>query len=135
HLASFGFGPLAIAEIQHEGDTLVALFVEIGRADQHRHTATVLAEVLLLERLRPSGRLHLFNGASSAFAPFRRRQVRPEHTTGDEIFTVIAHHAEKRVVGLDYPTFELPKVDADDVGVDQTSDLAFSLFEIAVQMS
>ena len=66
-------------------------------------------------------------------APFRRRQVRPADATRDEIFTVVSHHLEERVIGLDDPIFAIEDEDADDVGVDQTPDLRFPLFEIAVQ--
>ena len=34
-------------------------------------------------------------------APFRRRQVRPAQAACDEILTVVSHHAEKRVIGLE----------------------------------
>src|SRR6266851_6881763 len=48
---------------------------------------------------------------------------------------VVSHHTEKRVVGLENPTFEVPEEDPDDVGVDQTPDLGFASLEIAVQTS
>jgi hypothetical protein len=108
------------------------LFVERGRADQHGHPTAVLAEVFLLRRWQAPGCLQPFDGPRIEIAPFRRGQVRPAHATGDEILTVVAHHAKKGVIGLDDPTFEFPEVDADDVGVDQTSDLGLALFEIAV---
>ncbi len=127
--------PLALGQIQHEGHALVSLFVARGRAEQHRHTAPILAQQLLLVRLQAPGHLQLLNVPCAAVAPFRRRQVRPAHATGDEILTVVPHHAEKRVIGLDNPTVELPEVDPDDVGVDQTPDLGFPLFDIAVQTS
>ena len=44
-LARFGFRPLALGQIQHEGDTVVAAFLEHRHADQHRHAAAVLADV------------------------------------------------------------------------------------------
>jgi hypothetical protein len=45
-LEGFGFRALALGQIQHEGDALVALFVERSRPDQHWHTTAVLTEVL-----------------------------------------------------------------------------------------
>ena len=68
-----------------------------------------------------------------SLAPFRRRQVRPAHATRDEILTIVSHHAEKRVIGLDDLPFEIPDEDPDDVGVDQAPDLRFAFCEIAVQ--
>src|SRR5262245_43169997 len=48
-------GAFPLAQIEDERDALVALFVECRRADQHGHTAAVLAQVLLLEGLRRAG--------------------------------------------------------------------------------
>ena len=84
----------------------ISAFVERRRADQHRHTAAVLAEVLLLKWFASPGHLYLFNGPRVAVAPFRRRQIRPAHATGDEILAIVSHHVEKRVVGLNDATFQ-----------------------------
>ena len=57
HLAQRLFGPLALGQIEYETDALVPLFVERGRADQRRHAAAVLTEILPLVRLDRSGHL------------------------------------------------------------------------------
>src|SRR5258706_457561 len=72
-LSRAGFRPLALGQIQQEGDALVALFVERGRADQYRHAAAVLAEVLLLEGLDGPSHSYLCPGTRGAVTPFRRR--------------------------------------------------------------
>ena len=132
-LACFCFRPLALGQIEHEGDTLVPAFFEGRRAEQHGHTAAVLPEVLLLERLQAPALLVLFHQPRVAVAPFRRRQICPAYATGDEILAVVSHHTEKRVIGLENLTFEIPNEDPDDVGVDQAPDLRFAFCEIAVQ--
>ena len=53
--------------------------------------------------------------------------------TRDEIFTAVSHHVEKRFIGLDNLTFEIPDKDSDNVGVDQAPNLRFAFFEIAVK--
>ena len=65
--------------------------------------------------------------------PFRRRQVRPAQAARDEILTIVPHHAEKRIIGLDDLPFGLPEEDPDDVGVNQSPDLGFAFHDIAVQ--
>ena len=50
-----------------------------------------------------------------------------------EVLTVVAHDTQKRVIGLENPTFEIPNHDADDVCVDEAPDLRFAFGEIAVQ--
>src|SRR5258706_12128180 len=50
----------------------VLQLVERGRADQHRHTVTVLAKVLLLEGLDSPSHSYLCPGARGAVTPFRR---------------------------------------------------------------
>ena len=42
---------LALGQVEHECDALVAAFFEGCHADQHGHAAAVLAEELLFERL------------------------------------------------------------------------------------
>ena len=103
------------------------------RADQHGNTAAVFPEVLLLERLRfpvifssaphRSSRSRHSGGVSSV------QRTRPD----DEILAVVSHHAQKRVIGLNDPTFEIPDENPDDVGVDQAPDLRFAFCEIAVK--
>jgi hypothetical protein len=65
--------------------------------------------------------------------PFRRRQVRPAQPTGNEILTILPHHAKKRVVGLEDLSFGFPDEDPDDIGVNQSPDLGFAFHDIAVE--
>ena len=46
---------------------------------------------------------------------------------------VVSQHTQKRVIGFEKPTFEVPDDDPDDVGVDQAPNLCFALCKIAVQ--
>src|SRR4051812_8363067 len=66
-------------------------------------------------------------------APFRRRQVRPTQPPRDEILTIMSHHAEKRVVGLEDLPSGFPDENPDDVSIDQSPDLCFAFYAIAVQ--
>src|SRR5262249_42173448 len=75
-----------------------------------------------------------FSGPCEAVAPVRWLQVPQAYATRNEIRTVVSHHAEKRVIGLDNPLSELPGEDPDDVGVNQAPDLRFAFCEMAVQM-
>src|SRR5882757_2873235 len=87
-VACLGFRLLALAQIQHEGHAFAPSLVEHGRADQHRHTAAVLAETLPFVRLHSSRRLYLFDGPGTAFLPFLRRQIGPAHASGGKLLTV-----------------------------------------------
>src|SRR6516165_1007528 len=49
------FRPLALRQIEHEGDALVAAFFEHRDADEHGNAAAIFAKILLLERLKASG--------------------------------------------------------------------------------
>ena len=80
-----------------------------------------------------SGRLQLCYGPFVPVLPFCRRQIPPAHATREEIFTAVLHHVEKRFIGLNNLTFEVPDEDPDNVGVDQAPDLGFALFEIPVK--
>ena len=132
-LACVRFRPLAFGQIEHEGDGLPRFLADRGTADQHGHAAAVFAEVFLLTRLDGSGGHHVYHTLRGVVAPFRRRQVRPAHATGDDIFTIVLDDAKKCVVGLENPPLHIPDEDADDVGVDQPSDLRFTLFDLSLQ--
>src|SRR4029453_11787655 len=113
------FRAFALRQVEHESDTLIPAFLEGCRADQHGNTAAVFPEVLLLKRLQTPGHLQLGHASFIAVTPFGWRQLRPTYATRDEILTVVADHAEKCVVRLDDPAFEIPDEDADDVGSNQ----------------
>ena len=126
--------PLALGQVEHEGDTLVRIFFEGCNTDQHGHAAAVLPEELLFERLQAAGHLQLRHQLLFVTGePFRRRQIRPADGCRDEILAVVSHHTKKRVIGLENPTLEIPNEDPDDVGIHQASDPSFAFGEIPVQ--
>jgi len=131
--ASFCLRALALSQIKHEGNTVVLLFVERGRADQHRHATAVLAHVLLFIRLDRPGRVHSLQGADGACAPFRRRQVGQSQVARGDILSVVSHHLEECVVGLDDFTLPTRDENPNDVSVDQTLDFRLALRHVTVQ--
>ena len=70
-LARLGFRPLALGQIEHEGDA-GAVF-EARRADQNGHTAAVLPEIFLFVRRKDSGRLQFGHRPRIDVAPLGRR--------------------------------------------------------------
>src|SRR6266403_1372276 len=127
------FGALALGQVAHESDTLVSFFAERSQTDQHGHASPIFPKVLLLEWLDCPDPLQLCISPRVVLAPFRRRQVRSVQAARDKILSIVSPHAEKRVICLKNATFEIPDDDPDDVGVDQTPNLCFVLFELAVQ--
>ncbi len=127
------FSQLAFADIQHKGQALLLTRFEGGQTDNHRQPTAVLADVLLFEWLGPAGvdRRCQCNIAVSAHR--RRGHVTPMDIARKQLITGVTDHAQERVVGLDDFPFHAPDDDADDVGVDQPTDLRFSLGEVAVQ--
>ena len=76
---------------------------------------------------------NLGEGLFGAIPPFRRRQLHPVDTAGQEICAIIPDDAKVGVVGLDYPSVALHDADPDNVCVNQPADLGFASFKIAVQ--
>src|SRR5215813_8187693 len=68
-----------------------------------------------------------------ALAPFWRGQPGPAHAARNQVLTVIPYDTEKCVIGLKYSTFDVANEDSDDVGVDQTPNLSFAIFEVAIK--
>ena len=81
---------------------------------------------------RTPGPFVLFDPLCVALAPVPRGQIVPVDATRCEVITVVSDDPEKRVIGLENPTVEVPDEDADDVGVDQAPNLRFAIFEIAI---
>jgi hypothetical protein len=79
------------------------------------------------------GRAQLSHGAFVLLAPLGRRQIGPAQATRNDILAVVLQHAQKRFVGGDDGASEVPNADAQNVGVDQASDLAFAICEIATK--
>src|SRR5580658_1410688 len=128
------FGTLALRKVEHECYTLVPRLFEPGSANEHSHAAAVFSEQLLLERLHASDRPQLRQALSHVeVKPFGRSQVHPLYPTRGEIFTVVAHDAEKCVIRLKKSTVELRDENPDNVGVHQPPDLRFALLESTIQ--
>src|SRR3989442_4519776 len=127
------FRPLLFTQIENERDALPAAFFEQRAPNKHGHAAAIFPEILLLVWLKRPSSLQFYHGAFVALAPFGRRQIGPTHSTRNEIFTAVLHHAQKRFVGFDDRTFEVPDEDPQNVGVDQTPNLPFAICEIAIK--
>src|SRR4029453_1304601 len=125
-------GVLLFAQVEDERDALASTFKQRS-SKQHGHAAAILPEQLLLVWLNSPGSLQFSHGPFVALAPFGRRQIRPAHATRDEIFTTVLQHAQKRFVGPDDRTFEIPHEDPQNVGIDQPPNLPFPVREIAIQ--
>ena len=127
---------LLLRHVDDEGHTALALRVESGHADQHRHQAAVLVEILLFIRGQAAGLLELLQVSFLlAVEPFAGCQVGPSQATRDEIRALVADDAKKRVIGLENLTTLVPEDDPDDVGVDQSADLRFPFPDFAVQVA
>src|ERR1700756_1894563 len=66
-----------------------------------------------------------------ALAPFGRRQIGPAYSARDEILAAVLQHPQKRFVGIDDCTFEVPDEDSQNVGVDQAPDLLLRALAIS----
>ena len=120
------------AQVEDEPDALVSTLKQ-RTSNQHGHAAAIFPEILLLVWLNRPGSLQFYHGAFVALAPFGRRQIGPTHSTRNEIFTAVLHHAQKRFVGSGDRTSEVPDEDSQNVGVDQPPNLLFAIREIAIK--
>src|SRR5262245_31391989 len=68
-----------------------------------------------------------------ALAPFWRGQSGPAQAAQNQVLTVMPDDTEKRVIGLKNSTFEIGNEDSNDVGVDQTPNLSFAIFEVTIK--
>ena len=91
-------GPLALGQVQHEGDTLVPGFFEGRRSNQDGHATAIFAEVFLLVWRDGSGRCQFSQGALRSGAPFRRRQLGPVQAITGEILALVSHHFKERII-------------------------------------
>ena len=72
----------ALGKIDDKRHAPLAFLVERSRAEQHRHPAAILAEILLLIRLQAPGQLELWHKLLKiAVEPFRWSQIRPPQAT------------------------------------------------------
>src|SRR5258706_4742250 len=132
---SFCLNPFALAQIKHEGDTLVTTLFKCCPTNQYGHTATVFSSVFLFERLEPAATFLLFDPCVIPVAPVGRRQICPPYAAREEVLTAVAHHAKKFVIGLKNAAIEIPDENSDDVGIAQAPDLSLAFRDVAVQTS
>ena len=117
--AYFGLRALALGQVEGKGDPLAAFFVERRDTDQHGNAGAILAEIFLFERLQPAAQLQLRHKLSNiAVQPFRRCEIDPTQAAGGKILTIVSHHVEKRIVGLNDLTFEIPGEASDYIDLD-----------------
>src|SRR5208337_3109698 len=98
-LADRFFRPLTVSQIEHEANAFCLAFVEGRGGEQNRHTTTVFAEVLLLDRRAEPGRLVLAHPLFLTLAPVRRRQISPSEYARRKIVAGIPNNSQKCVVG------------------------------------
>src|SRR5262249_12265666 len=110
---------LAIGQIEHKGDTLIARPIEDRGPDKHRNAATTLAEIFLLEPRRDAGRLHFGEAFLVYRAPFFRGQLGPVQVSARDVLALVSYDLQEGVVALDNPAFQVPDDYTDNVGVDQ----------------
>src|SRR4030095_14072929 len=73
---------LALGKINDKRYAPLAFLVQRSRAEQHRHPAAILAEILLLKRLQAPGQLELWHKLLKiAVEPFGWGQMRPRQAT------------------------------------------------------
>jgi len=117
--ACVGLRALALGQVEGKGDALAALLVEGRDADQHGDVGAILAEILLFERLQFAAQLQLRQKLSNvAVEPFRWCEIESIQAAGGKILTVVSHHVEKRIVGLDDLSFEIPGEASDYIDLD-----------------
>src|SRR6201999_1795527 len=110
---------LLFAQIERKRDAVVPSRVKQRSARQHGDATAILSEELLLIGPNSPSRLEIRHGAFVSLSPFNGRQLCPAHTTRHEIFATVLQHAEKRVIGLENPSVEVPNENSDDVGIHQ----------------
>src|ERR1700688_2852179 len=120
---------LALRQIEHEGDALVAALFKCCPTNQYGHTATVFSGVFLFARREPAAAFLLLDPGVISVAPVGRRQVRPPYAASNQVIVIVVHHAEKFVVGFKNTTFEIPDENSDNVGIDQTPNLRFACLQ------
>src|SRR5580658_3135396 len=92
-------------------------------ANQDRHAAAVLAEILFLERRDGAGGGKLGDSLFGATDPFRRRHIHPADAAGEEVLAIIPYDAKIGVIGFDQAPAPLADADPDNVGVEQAPDV------------
>src|SRR6202048_510025 len=106
-LAQLHLGALALSQIEHKGDALVAGSVESRRADKDGHAAAVVPQVLLLVSFAASRRPELCDRPFVSVLPFGRRKVGPAQATRNDIVAAMSHYVEKSLIGLNNATIKV----------------------------
>src|ERR1700677_151432 len=129
-------GPFALSQVKHERDPLRYVVFEGCQANQYRYATAILTVELLFEWLQSTGNSHFrHQDLLAAVPPFGRRQVGPVHTSGEDIFTIVAYDAQEGVVGLENLSLKIPDHDSNDVCINQPADPGFALCKVPVQTS
>src|SRR5262249_21763656 len=122
-VAQYRVRALAFGQVDNIGDPLVGLAFEASCADQYRHAAAVLPEKFLLAGLHQPGGFELFSLiAGMRVLPFGRRYIEPSKP-GLQILALVPDHAQKRVIGVDKPSVQVPDHDPDNIRIDQPPNL------------
>src|ERR1700720_3034348 len=100
-------GALELGQIEYQADAGARVVVEPRHTDEYGHTAAVLAEVLLFERLKTSRSLELWQQSVVLLPPFRRCEIRPSEAARCEILAVVSHDTKKGIIGVRNPTVEI----------------------------
>ena len=133
-LAQRRFRPLALGQIEHESDRLVSSFFDRRRTQQNGDAAAVFPEVFLLNRQPDPSPFVLFDPLCVALAPVPGGQILPVDAARREVLTVVSDDPEKRIIGLENRTIEVPDEDADNVGFHEAPDLRLAFRQVAVEM-
>ena len=129
------FRALPLRQVEHEGHAFVAAVFESGVANEDQHATAVLAEVLLLIVSHGSSPPELLEPLFvTRLDPFGGCHVSPGEAAAEEILSLVSYDPEKRVVGIEYPSVEIPNEDSDDVGVDHATNSGFAFGELSIEI-
>src|SRR5690348_6932435 len=95
------FGALALADVEHEFDALVVAQPRGGT--QRPPVRPIVMDVLNFIWCGAPGGLEFLEGLSRTRHPLWRRQRVPPYAIGEHIFTGVARHAQKGVIGPSDP--------------------------------
>jgi hypothetical protein len=123
---------LTLGQVEREADTLV-LTRKKGPAGQYGHAAAVLTDELPLERLQAPTTANLCRQLLKVTIEVAgKREISPAEAARYEIIALVSHYAQKRIIGFDNATIEIPNADSDDVGVNQPAELSLACGNVAV---
>src|SRR5438128_3607497 len=94
-----------------------SLWVLPTAADQHRHAATIVPDVLLFKDFTGPGRFNLGRGPFARGLPFGWGHLWPGESSRGDLVPGISHHVEEGIVGLNDLACEIRDQHPDDVRV------------------